>query len=116
MSEHNLSNNKISLLSKRFKFVPTLRSVNKVLTRKRPDTYGRKLRLLRYFLNDEKKLVWKDAAIVLYLSHFQKRISSLYYKVVYSNLTKGERDAIFSFKNEAGKEDLPQRVKTSTLW
>ena len=40
---------------------------------------------------------------MLYYRHLQKRISSLDYKIVYFNLTKGKRDAIFSFKKEAGK-------------
>ena len=47
----------------------------------------------------------KDAAIELYLrrwkSHrLEEEISSLNYKVGYSNLTKGERDAVYSFKSD----------------
>ena len=43
----------------------------------------------------------KDAAIELYLSRLEEEISSLDYKVGYSNLTKGERDAIYSLKNDS---------------
>ena len=47
----------------------------------------------------------KDAAIELYLrrwkSHrLEEEISSLNYKVGYSNLTKRERDAVYSFKSD----------------
>ena len=40
----------------------------------------------------------KDAAIKLYLSRLEEEISSLHYKVGYSNLTKGERDGVYSLK------------------
>ena len=40
----------------------------------------------------------KDAAIELHLSRLEKEISSLDYKVGYSNLTNGERDAVYSLK------------------
>ena len=42
----------------------------------------------------------KGAAIKLYLSRLEEEISSLDYKVGYSNLTKGERDAVYSFKSD----------------
>ena len=42
----------------------------------------------------------KDAAIELYLSHLEEEISSLDYKVGYSNLTKGESDAVYSLRND----------------
>ena len=60
-----------------------------------------------HFRNDERELSYdplkkkskfdpkiKDAAIELYLSRLEEKISSLDYKVEYSNLTKGEKDAI----------------------
>ena len=40
----------------------------------------------------------KDAAIELYFSHSEEEISFLDYKVGYFNLTKGERDAVYSLK------------------
>ena len=42
----------------------------------------------------------KDAAIELYLSRLEEELSSLDYKVGYSNLTKCESDAAYSLKNE----------------
>ena len=67
-----------------------------------------------HFRNDERELSYdpfkkkskfdpkrKDAAIGLYLSRLEEEISSLDYKVGYSNLTKGERDAIYSLKNDS---------------
>ena len=65
-----------------------------------------------HFRNDEREFSYdsfekkskfdpkrKDTAIELYLSRLQEEISSLDYKVKYSNLTKGERD-IVSLKND----------------
>lgn len=48
----------------------------------------------------------KDAAIELYLrrwkSHrLEEEISSLNYKVGYSNFIKGERDQVYSLKNDS---------------
>ena len=42
----------------------------------------------------------KDAANQLYLSRLEKEISSLNYKVGYSNFIKGERDQVYSLKND----------------
>ena len=101
LSRRNLTNNEISLFSKGLKFVLTPRGINKALI-KELEAYGRKLRLLWHFPNDERKFSYdpfkkkskfdskrKDAAIELYLSYLEKEISSLSYKVGYSNLTKG---------------------------
>ena len=65
-----------------------------------------------HFRNDEREFSYdsfekkskfdpkrKDTAIELYLSRLQEEISSLDYKVKYSNLTKGERDVV-SLKND----------------
>ena len=75
--------------------------------------YGRKLRLMWHFRNDERELSYdplkkkskfdpkrKDAAIELYLSRLEEEISSLDYKVGYFNLTKGERNVIYSLKDD----------------
>ena len=66
------------------------------------EAYGRKLRLMWHFRNDERELSYdpfkkkpkfdlkrKEAAIELYLNHLEEEISSLDYQVGYSNLTKG---------------------------
>ena len=111
MSWHNLKSNEISLLSKELKFVSIPRGINKVLIKEELEAYGRKLRLMWHFRNDGREFNYdpfkkkskfdpkrKDAAIELYLSRFGEEISSLVYKVGYSNLTKGERDAVYSLK------------------
>ena len=111
LSRRNLTNNEISLFSKGLKFVPTPRGINKALIKEELEAYGRKLRLMWHFRNDERELSYdpfkkkskfdpkrKDAAIVLYLSRLEEEISSLDYKVGYSNFTKGERDAVYSLK------------------
>ena len=66
-----------------------------------------------HFRNDEREFSYdsfekkskfdpkrKDTAIELYLSRLQEEISSLDYKVKYSNLTKGERDVVYLLKND----------------
>ena len=96
LPRRNLTNDEISLLSKGLKFVPTPRGINKALIREELEGYGRKLRPMWHFRNDERELSCdpfkkkskfdpkrKDAAIELYLS--------VDYKVGYSNLTKGEK-------------------------
>ena len=42
----------------------------------------------------------KYEAIESYLNRLEEEISSLDYKVGYSNLTKGERDAVYSLQND----------------
>ena len=42
----------------------------------------------------------KDASIKLYLSRLEEEISSLDYKVGYSNLTVRKRDAVYLLKND----------------
>ena len=114
LSRGNVTNDEISLLSKGLKFVPTPRGLNKALIKEELEAYGRKLRLMWHFRNDERELSYdpfkkkpkfdlkrKDAAIELYLSCLEEEISLLDYKVGYSNLTKEERDAIYSLKNDS---------------
>ena len=55
MSRLNFTSNKISLVSKRLKFVPTPRGVNKALIKEELEGYGRKLRLMWHFRNDERE-------------------------------------------------------------
>ena len=82
------------------------------LTSNRFPSFPRDLNLLWHFRNDEREFSYdsfekkskfdpkrKDTAIELYLSRLQEEISSLDYKVKYSNLTKGERDVVYSLKN-----------------
>ena len=51
-----LSNSKISLLSKRLKFVPVSSNINKGRRKMELEAYGRMLRLKWHFPNDEKEL------------------------------------------------------------
>ena len=66
-----------------------------------------------HFRNDEREFSYdpfkkkskfnpkrKDGTIELYLSCLEEEISPLDYKVGYSNLTKGGRDAVYSLKND----------------
>ena len=51
-----LSNSKISLLSKRLKFVPASSNINKARLKMELEAYGIMLRLKWHFPNDEKEL------------------------------------------------------------
>ena len=108
-----VTSNVVSPLSKGLKFVPTPKGVNKAHIKEELETYGRKLRLMQHFRNDARGFSYdplkkkskfdpkrKQEAIELYLSRLEEEISSLDYKVRYSNLKKGERDAVYSLKNE----------------
>ena len=116
LSCRNLTSNEISLLSKGLKFVPTPRGIKKTLIKEELEAYVRKLILMWHFRNDEREFSYdpfkkkskfdpkrKDAAIELYLSRLEEEISSLDYKVGYSNLTKGERDSVYSLKSDNSK-------------
>ena len=108
-----LSKAKISLLSKGLEFIPTPTSVNKALIKEERECFGRKLRLLWHFRNEEsinisnpfnKKSTFnpkgKDAAIELYLSRLEEEIMATDTKLSYSNLTKEERLAIKSLRDD----------------
>ena len=79
------------------------------------EIFGRKLRLEWYFRNDERDLITnpfkkkskfspknKDAAIELYLSRLEEEILALQknFNSKYSNLTKEERNAIYSLRDD----------------
>ena len=113
MSQCNLRNSEISLLSKGLKFVPTRRGINKTLIKEELEVYGGKRRLMWHFRNERGSLVIillrknlsfdpkrKDAAIQLYLSRLEEEISSLDCKAGYSDLIQGERDVICPLKND----------------
>ena len=54
LSRRILSEGEISLLSKGLKFVPTANRVDRAKLKKKLEEYGRKLRLMWHFRNDEK--------------------------------------------------------------
>ena len=99
----NLSKDEISLFSKGLKFIPTPKHINKVLIKEELETYGRKLRLMWYYQNEEREITInpfkkksefnpkrKDTAIEIYSSRLEEKIFYLDKKLSYSNLTKGE--------------------------
>ena len=53
LSRRNLSASEISLLSKGLKFVPTANKIDRAKLKTELEEYGRKLRLMWHFRNDE---------------------------------------------------------------
>ena len=113
LSKWNLTKDEISLLSKGLQFVPTPKHFNKALLREELENFGRKLRLKWFFRNDERQFNINpfkqkskfnpgknDAAIEFYLSRLEEEILSLDKKISYSNLTKGERNALYSLRDD----------------
>ena len=112
LSTRTLSKAKISLLSKGLKFIPTPTSVNKALIKEELECFGR-MRLLWHFRNEEsitisypfkKKSTFnpkgKDAAIKLYLNRLGEEIMAIDAQLSYSNLTKEERLALNSLRDD----------------
>ena len=51
-----MSKDEISLLSKGLKFIPTPKHINKALIKEEFETYGRKLRLMWHYRNEEREI------------------------------------------------------------
>ena len=116
-----LSKAEISMLSKGLKFIPTPTSANKPLIKEELECFGRKLRLLWHFRNEYSITIsnrftknstfnpkGKDAAIEFYLSRLEEEIIATDTKLSYSNLTKEERLALNSLRDDTSitiKED-----------
>ena len=113
LSTRILSKVEISFLSKGLKVIPTPASVNKALIKEELECFGRKLRLLWHCWKGEsisisnpfkKKSTFnpkgKDAAIELYLSRLEEEIMATDTKLSYSNLTKEERLALSSLRDD----------------
>ena len=113
LSKRELSENEISLLSKGLKFVPTPTSVNRAQLKEELESFGRRLRLLWHFRNEEnsfcpnpfrKKSTFnpkgKDAAIEIYLSRLEEEILSIDTKTNYNNLTRKERQALKNLRDD----------------
>ena len=112
LSGHNLRSYETSLFIKGLKFVSTPRGINKFLIKEEMEACGRKLRRMCHFRNDERKFSYdpfrkkpkydtqkRNAAIGVFLSCFEEAtlsLDSLDYRVGYSNLTKDERDTLYS--------------------
>ena len=113
LSKRHLSKDEISLLSKGLKFIPTPKHINKARIKEEPETYGRKLRLMWHYRNQEREIIInpfkkkpkfnpkrKDAATEIYLSRLEEEIFALDKKLSYSNLTKEKRHALYSLRDE----------------
>ena len=90
LSKRHLSKDEISLLSKGLKFNSTPKHINKACIKEELETYGRKLRLMWHYRNQEREIIInpfkkkskfnpkrKDAAIEIYLSRFEEEIFAL---------------------------------------
>ena len=115
LSSRILNKAEVSLLSKGLQFVLTPKNINLSKIKEELEIFGRKLRLEWYFRNDERDLITnpfkkkskfnpknKDAAIELYLSRLEEEILALQknFNSKYSNLTKEERNAIYSLRDD----------------
>ena len=113
LSGRHLSKAEISLLSKGLKFIPTPRNIDRVALKEDLEAFGRKLRLAWHFRNEERSFEsnpfrkkskfnpkGKDAAIELYLSRLEEEILAIDTNLKYSNLTKEERNAIYTLRDD----------------
>ena len=114
LSRRNLSSAEISLLSKGLKFVPTANKTDQAKLKRELEEYGRKLRLMWHFRNDERPFSQerfkpkstfnprnKDAVIETYLSCLEERLLDIEIPSKrFNNLTKDERNAMYSLKDD----------------
>ena len=90
LSDRKLTKAEISLLSKGLKFVPTPSNVNRSVLKEELDVFGRRLRLLWCFINEDNNASYnpfrpkstfnprgKDVAIELYLSRLEEEILAI---------------------------------------
>ena len=94
------------------KFVPTPKHVDQAILKQDLEAFGRKLRLKWHFRNEERTFrnmfkpksnfnpKDKDAAIEIYLSCLEEEILNIDTKRLKHNLTKEERQAIDSLRND----------------
>ena len=101
--------NKISL-----KFVPTTNKIDRAKLKTELEEYGRKLRLMWHFRNDERSFVAdrfrpkssfnprnKDVIIETYLSCLEERLLDIEIPSKrFNNLTREEREALYSLKDD----------------
>ena len=114
-SRRNLFWSDISLLSEGVKFVPWVNKIDRAKLKTELEERGRKLRLMRYFRNDEQTFSTdkfrrkssfnprnKDTIIKIYLSCFEKRLLDIEIPSKrYNNLTKEEPDALYSLRDDS---------------
>ena len=99
---------------KGLKFVPTANKIDQAKLKKELEEYGRKLRLMWHFRNDERPFSQerfkpkstfnprnKDAVIETYLSCLEERLLDIEIPSKrFNNLTKDERNAMYSLKDD----------------
>ena len=110
-----MSKSETSLLSKGLKFVPTPNRIDKPKLKQELDVFGRKLRLMWHFWNDERifdcnkkfrpKYTFnpknKGVIIETYLSSLEEKLLDIDIpKDKFNNLSKEESDALYSLKND----------------
>ena len=114
LSRRNLSSAEISVLSKRLKFLPTANKIDQAKFNREAEEYGRKLRLMWHFRNDETTFCQerfkpkstfnprnKDDVIEVYLSCLEERLLDIEIPFKrFNNLTKDERNAMYSLKDD----------------
>ena len=105
---------RVELLSKGLKFSPTANKSDQVKLKRELEEYGRKLRLMWYFRNDERSFSQvlfkprstfnprnKDAVTEAYLSCLVERLLDIEIPSRrFNNLTKDERNATYSLKDD----------------
>ena len=114
LSKRDLSENKISLLSKGLNFIPTCNKVDVARLKMELEQFGRMLRLKWHFRDDKRDIPInpfkikstfnpsnKNTVIGIYLSSFEEKLLKIEVpKDKFNNLTKGERDALYNLKND----------------
>ena len=114
LSRRNLSVSEISLLSKGLKFVPTANKIDRAKLKTELEEYGRKLRLMWHFRNDERSFAAdrfrpkssfnprnKDVIIETYLSCLEERLLDIEIPSKrFNNLTKEEWEVLYSLKDD----------------
>ena len=115
LSKTNLSRSEISLLSKSLKFDPSANKIERTKMKRKLEEYGRKLPLIRHFRNDKRTFSTdkfrpqssfnprnKDAIIETYLSSLEQILLDIEIPSKrYKNLTKEERDALYSLRGDS---------------
>ena len=113
--QRQLIKTEISLLSKELKFVPTPNRIDNAKPKQELKVFGRKLRLMWHFRNDERlfdcnkkfrsKSTFnpknKDVIIETYLSCLEEKLLDIDIpKNKFNNLSYEERDALYYLKND----------------
>ena len=116
LSKRNLSALEISLLPKGLRFVHTANKIDRAKLKAELEEYGRKLRLMWHFRNDEQLFATdrfrpkssfnprnKDVIIENYLRCLEERLLDIEIPSKrFNNLTKEERKALYNLKDDPG--------------